>query len=290
MLLGGIKGAYESSNRLMGAFANVMTDMAATGCPLCALFATPPCQTHACTLAPASGATTITGGAPTPVPLTGVNLFAFCEFPGVLTNEIGVLNTPARNFEPSVVVPGIIACSTTIRTSSIINCAGGTSPTVSFSICQDSDLSDGNNCPPAGPTNFCQPDPNATTGGACLSLTSAAPAAGQSFAFATSLIRISTAAGPDAVSCTPDDTYVGASTPAQIPVTTGSASATVLDYANVIGNNQTAGPIAGVAGPSCAQLRSSNISSGELVGAFPAADTAGSPLGDTVTSLRLVCS
>ena len=161
-----------------------------------------------------------------------------------------------------------------------------------------SDLADNggvSECPAPSATNFCQPDDTTTTpptGGACVGLTTSAPAAGRSFAVATTTIRLSTAAGPDGVSCTPDDTYTSAPAPATIPVTSASATATVIDYGNATSSNVTIGPINGSAGPSCAQLRSSNISSGSLVTAFPSADTATppSPLGDTVTSLTIACS
>lgn len=296
-LLGAIKEAYATENAEVGIFAKAMIDMAgaATPCTECAKFAAPPCQTHACVLGGATGATTVALGAPIAVSLTGVQLFDFCEFPGVLTNEIGVLGTnPARNFKPSTLPPPlntITVCSSTLRTESIVNCTGGTMPTVTVSTCQDSDLADGNECPAASATNFCQPDDTTSTpqgtGGACVGLTTSAPAAGRSFAIATTTIRLSTA---DGVSCTPDDTYTSPPAPSTIPVTSASATATVLDYNNALGTDVTIGPISGSAGPSCAQLRSSNISSGSLVTAFPSADTTGSPLGDTVTSLTLACS
>jgi len=289
VLLGALKGAYATENGAVAAFPTAIGEMADNGCGECAKLVTPPCQTHACVLGAGTGATTTVLGLPLPVALSGVQLFDFCEFPGVLSNEIAVLGTsPARNFKPAALATNTI-CSSTLRTASVINCAGGTVPTVSVSTCQDSDLSDGNECPAASATTFCQPDADATTGGSCVTLTAAAPAAGQSFTIATTSLRISTAVGGDLVPCTPDDTYVDAK-PATVPVTTATAQAQVLDYGNANGNTQSAGPVTGVPAPSCAQLRSSNISSGTLVTAFPNADIVGSPLGDTVTALSLVCS
>jgi len=304
VILGAIKEAFATENTEVSIFPKAMIDMGGAGCTECAKLAAPPCQTHACVLGGGTSASTVVVGAPVTVPLTGVQLFDFCEFPGVLSNEIGVLGTnPARNFKPSMLpapLNTIFVCSSTLRTESIVNCTGGTMPTVAISTCQDSNLTDGNECPPASATNFCQPDDTTTTpngtGGACVGLTTSAPAAGGSFAVATTTIRLSTAAGPDTVRCTPDDTYTTtAPAPATIPVTSGSATATVLDYNDTIGNNVTVGPISGSAGPSCAQLRSSNISSGSLVTAFPNADNTPPPppmgdLGDTVTSLTLACS
>jgi len=289
ILLGALKGAYATQNGAVAVLPSALTALAGAGCTECQKFITPPCQVHACVLGTGTGATTTVLGVPVPVTLSGSQFFEFCEFPGVLTNELAVVaSNPARNFQPALVL-GTTICTTTFRTSSVINCSGGTAPTVSISTCQDSDLSDGNECPPPGPTTFCQPNPNSSTGGPCVSLTTSAAAAGQSFTIATTFLRISTAAGADGVSCTPDDTYLSGA-PATIPVTTATATASVLDYGNTNGNTQTAGPVSGLPSPSCAQLRSSNVSGGKLVTAFPNADTTGSPLGDTVTSLSLVCS
>lgn len=292
VLLGALKGAYATQNGAVAQLAETMNKLAANGCTECAKFVTPPCQVHACALGGGTGATTIVGGSPLPVTLGGSQFFEFCEFPGVLTNELAVFSSnPAKNFQPAVVLPGVTVCTTTYRTVSIINCTGGTLPSIDISTCQDSNIAapDSNECPSPSANTFCQPNPNTSTGGACVTLTTGAPAAGRSFAIATSILRISTANGPDTVVCTPDDTYLSAD-PATIPVTNGTATAQVLDYGNVDGNTQTAGPVSGIASPSCAQLRSSNVSGGKLVTAFPNADTTGSPLGDTVTSLSLVCS
>lgn len=293
VLLGALKGAYATQNGAVAQLAETMNKLAANGCTECGKFVTPPCQVHACALGGGTGATTIVSGSSLPVTLAGSQFFEFCEFPGVLTNELAVFSSnPAKNFQPAVVIPGVVTvCTTTYRTVSIINCTGGLVPSIDISTCQDSNIAspDSNECPPPGPNTFCQPNPNAATGGACVTLTTSAPAAGRSFAIATSILRISTANGSDGVVCTPDDTYLSAD-PATIPVTNGTATAQVHDYGNVDGNTQTAGPVSGLPSPSCAQLRSSSLSGGKLVTAFPNADTTGSPLGDTVTSLSLVCS
>src|SRR5262249_39383568 len=285
--------AYATENAEASVLAKSMIDMGGAGCTECTKLAAPPCQTHACVLGGATGASTVALGVPLSVALTGVQFFDFCEFPGVLTNEIGVLGiSPARNFKPSSITLGpntINVCSSTLRTESVVNCTGGTMPTVKVETCQDSNLTNGNGCPAASATNFCQPDDATSTpqgtGGACVALSVLAPpAAGQSFAIATTTIRLApaTPAGlrPDCVPCPPDDAYPSAPAPSTIPVTSGTATSTVHDYDNALGNTVTVGPISGSAGPSCAQLRSSNISSGSLVTAFPSADTTSSPLGD----------
>jgi hypothetical protein len=293
VILSAVKEAFATENTEVGIFPKAMIDMAgaATPCGECAKLAAPPCQTHACVLGPSTGASVILFGAPGSVSLTGVQLFDFCEFPGVLTNEIGVVGTsPARNFKSATVL-GQNVCSSTLRTSTVVNCAGGTMPTVSIQTCQDSNLTDANECPAPSATNFCQPDDTVhNTGGACVGLTTSAAAPGQVFGLATSTIRLSSGNGPDGIPCTPDDPYSAPPAPSTIPITSATASGTVLDYNNTLGNNVSSAPITGVAGPSCDQLRSSNISTGKLVTSFPSADVTGSPLGDTITSLTLVCS
>ena len=136
---------------------------------------------------------------------------------------------------------------------------------------------------------MCQAAPNASTGGACITYTSLPAAAqGDAYILSTTRLRISSASGPDGVACTPDDTYTA--TPANvIPTTTGSASASVLDYNNSNGNTQSEGPISGTPGPSCAVARSGSSTGLVLVGAFPGADTVGSPLQDTVTRVTIKC-
>jgi hypothetical protein len=216
-------------------------------------------------------------------------VIAGCEWQNVLPNEIGLIGTPNLGLRPTTLSPGITICNTTYRAVGIIACAGSSAPKVSYSICQDSNTSDGDECE-LGMGEICQDDPNTTTGGACVTYTSLPPAAqGDAYILSTTRLRVSTAAGGDGVSCTGDDTYT-ATPPALIPTTTGSAQASVLDYGNTNGNTQTEGPVAGVAGPSCAVSRSGSSTGLSLVGAFPGADTVGSPLGDTVTRVTIACN
>ena len=65
---------------------------------------------------------------------------------------------------------------------------------------------------------------------------------------------------------------------------------TVLDYNNTNGNTQSEGPLTGAPGPSCAVSRSGSSAGLTLVGAFPGADTVGSPLLDTVTKVTIKCN
>ena len=78
--------------------------------------------------------------------------------------------------------------------------------------------------------------------------------------------------------------------PTTIPITTGSATTNLLDANNTNGNTKTVGPITGAPGPSCAQNQASNLTGLKLVGAFPAADTIGSVLGDTLSTTTLECN
>ena len=191
-----------------------------------------------------------------------------------------------QNYTRRSSVLGNTVCNIGFRAMGITSCAGSTAPKVSYSLCQDSDTSDGDECT----GTFCQAAPNATTGGACVTYTSLPPAAqGDSYILSTTRLRVSSAVGADGVFCTNDDTY--AATPAAvIPTTTGTAQASVLDYGNTNGNTQSEGPVTGVTGPSCAINRSGSSSGLVLVGAFPGADTVGSVLGDTVTRVTIACN
>jgi hypothetical protein len=127
---------------------------------------------------------------------------------------------------------------------------------------------------------------------------------------------LSTAAdfGPDGVPCTVDD-FGTASATISIPLTTGSVTATIRDAVQTQGAcnlsgtpclleadcpagescdgehlvDLTQGPLSGakVAAPTCANLRSGNLSKGVFVSAF--ATAAGPPLGDVAAQLRLTC-
>jgi hypothetical protein len=137
--------------------------------------------------APASHPLTGTGFAgfapPAAVTITGHLSVALCESPGVLSDEIAVIGGPSRTVRASA--SGLAVCSTTLRTRGIINCAGGTAPTVGFRTCQDSSLSDGDQCPAPEPGAVCLPAAAANTGPACTTFVTTGPAAGQSFGLST---------------------------------------------------------------------------------------------------------
>ncbi len=304
ILLSALKGAYETQQVLIGDFPNIMQNLGDAGCATCTALSTPPCVNTVCTLAGGSGAETKIGGVPVPVPLAGATVIAGCEWPGVLSNEIGLIGTPNLGFKPSLVLPGIYACNVSFRSVGILACSGSSAPRVDYMTCQDSLIGAGDpsgpndECdvpPPPGSVATCAPDPATAptpTGGACATFTPSPSVEGDTFVLSTTRLRVSTAAGGDGVRCTADDTYSDDTPPSGIPVTTGTATASVLDYNNADGAVQSEGPATGAVGPNCANARGGNNTGRTLVGAFPAADVANpaSPLLDTVTKLTLVCS
>jgi hypothetical protein len=287
ILLAAMKGAFDTQQVLISDFPNILQELGANGCALCATLANqPPCMQTVCDIDPTSGFETRVLGAPLTGAIAGNTIIAGCEWQNVLPNEIGLIGTANLGLKSTVVL-GNTVCNQSFRTLGVVSCAGSTMPKVSYTACQDSDLSDGDECEPGA--TVCQPDPNTTTGGGCITYP-ALPGAtqGDAFILSTTRLRISSAVGGDGVACTADDTY----TPTQaniIPTTTGSATAQVLDYNNTNGNTQTEGPVAGTTGPSCAVARSGSSTGLTIVGAFPGADTVGSPLQDTVTRVTIKC-
>ena len=289
ILLAALKGAYDTQQVLLRDFPNILQVLGSNGCGLCAQLANqPPCVSTVCDVDATSGFETKILGGPSSGAIAGNTIVAGCEWQNVLPNEIGLLGTPNVGLKPTV-VSGATVCNTSFRTLGVLSCAGSTMPKVSYSACQDSDSSDGDECT----GDVCQAAPNGTTGGACLTYTSLpASAQGDSYILSTTRLRVSTGLGGDGVACTPDDSYVS-TPPAVIPTTTGSASATVLDYNNTNGNTQsepTMGVVTGTTGPSCAIARTGSSAGLTLVGAFPGADTVGSPLQDTVTRVTIKCN
>jgi hypothetical protein len=322
-----IKAAYEEQMSFVGPTANIFLALdgydptatptplphGANGCALCQYFGRPPCLRATAPLLAGDGAaplanseavTQILGGALTEyVKISGELVTEGCSFPGVVdgTTEIATVGGPSEGLNPgSLTLPGpltLTVCSMTMRSEGFTNCASGGIANTRVDACQDSELSDGDECPTAlGPlgsptgTTLCLPQPDANTGGLCLKFSTSTGSAGNSIALTTSQLRIllSTQFGPDGVPCTADDT--GAPTPPNtIAITTGTVSAVTLDAGSTPGtannNNISEGPIAGTAGPGCAQLAAGNLSGLTLVGAFPAPSTGAT--GDGVTALEL---
>jgi hypothetical protein len=294
VILEALKAAYETQSSLVGDFANVMVDLGNNGCALCtALANTPPCLNNACRV-DGSAAETKVAGSPVAVPLNGFTITGGCQWQNLLSNEIGFVGTINIGLKPTSVL-GSEVCNMNYRTEGIYSCAGSSAPRIDYTTCQDSDNTDGPDECPVGPNTVCQPDPAATVAqppyGACATLATGPSAQGNVFVLSETRLRISSHKGPDNVFCTADDTY-NTTPPAQIPITTGTVSASVLDYDNNNNTTVTEGPITGAAGPSCATVQGGSSTGLSLVGAFPSADTQGppaNPLLDTVTKLTLTC-
>jgi hypothetical protein len=286
ILLASLKGAYDTQQVLISDLPNILQELGANGCALCAQLANqPPCVSTVCDVDATSGFETRVLATPLTGAISGNTIVAGCEWQNVLPNEIGLLGTPNLGLKPTTVL-GNTVCNTSFRTFGVLSCAGSNMPKVTYTACQDSDTSDGDECT----GTVCQADPNATTGGACLTYPALpASAPGDAYILSTTRLRISSAVGGDGVACTPDDTYT-ATPAAVIPTTTGTATASVLDYNNTNGNTQTEGPVSGTTGPNCAIARSGSSAGLVLVGAFPGADTVGSPLQDTVTRVTIKCN
>jgi hypothetical protein len=289
VLLASLGGAYNQEQQLVSDLPNVLQDLGSNGCTLCqALSARPPCVETVCDVDATSSFETRVLTTPLTGAIAGNTVVAGCEWQNVLPNEIGLIGTSNLGLKPTVVL-GNTVCNATFRTFGVLSCAGSTMPKVTYTLCQDSDSTIGTDCP-TGAGIICQAAPNASTGGACITYSGGAAAQGDAFILSTTRLRTSTGAGPDGVFCTPDDTGVSNTLAAVIPTTTGTATATVLDYNNNNGSTQTEGPVSGTTGPSCAVARSGSSAGLVLAGAFPGADTVGSPLQDTVTKVTIKCN
>jgi hypothetical protein len=290
ILLAALGGAYNQEQQAVSDLPNVLQDLGANGCALCAqLSARPPCVETVCDVDATSSFETRVLTAPVGGAIAGNTIVSGCEWQNVLPNEIGLIGSSNLGLKPTVVL-GNTVCNASFRTFGVLSCAGSTMPKVTYTICQDSDTTDSDECPAALPGSSCQAAPNATTGGACISYSGGAAAQGDAFILSTTRLRTITGPGPDGVACTPDDAGISNTLAAVIPTTTGTATATVLDYNNSNGSTQTEGPVSGTTGPSCAVARSGSSAGLVLAGAFPGADTVGSPLQDTVTKVTIKCN
>jgi hypothetical protein len=228
--------------------------------------------------------------APQNVSVSGELITDGCQYPGLTANETATVGGPSIGLNPTSVL-GQNVCTLTIRSEGFTSCTGASAmPNTSYNSCQDSDTSDGDECAAfLGGSPLCLGSPGAGTGGVCTNFTTSAATAGSSFALATTQLLLPSAAGGDGVFCTSDDT-VTLTAPTTIPITTGSASTNLLDGNNTNGNTKSIGPVTGAVGPSCAQNQAGNLSNLRLVGAFPAADTIGSPLMDTLSTTVIQCN
>lgn len=298
VLISALDTAYTASlsaNGSLVAIMNAIND--AGGCAQCAVVKNPPCFTHSCILDGTSGGSVKTGpGAPLAFSISGAINIGVCNVPSLNpTNEYTVLGAPSKGFDAVTVIPGTAyACVTGFRTEGLMTC-GGAAPRLDYSVCTDHIIEAlGDECETAAPGQLCQPDTDDAThagvvnGGPCLTPTSVAAANGDAFFLAVTRIQVLLASelGGDGLPCTADDAPASVAAATQIPQTTGSATATVIDANNTEGSTITAGPLTG--SPfSCAGVVSSNTSGGKTVSALPALHAL---LGaDLVTTNTLSC-
>ena len=286
VLISALDTAYTASLSANGALVAILNEINdAGGCPQCAKVTSPPCFAHSCILDGTSGGSVSTGpGPPLAFTIAGAINIGVCNVPSINNaNEYAVLGSPSKGFDTVVVIPGTAyACVTAFRTEGILNC-GGAAPRINYTICQDHIVTPIgvdqflDECETGAPTEICQADTDDTAhagvlnGGPCLTGTAAAAAAGDAFFLATTKIQVVLQAerGPDLTPCTADDTVAAPAAANQIPQTTGTASASVLDANNVEGTTINGGPLSG-APFNCAEVFTSNTTGGKTVSALPA--------------------
>lgn len=304
VLISALDTAYTAALSANGALFGILNEISdAGGCALCSVVTNPPCHAHSCILDGTSGGTVTTFASSLSFALSGAINIGVCDVPSInLPNEYAVLGRPSKGFDVVTVIPGVaFACVTAFRTEGILNC-GGAAPRINYSICTDHNVDVigvdqyVDEChtdpPPAG--TICQADvedtevPAEISGGPCLTSTAVAAAPGDAFFLATSRIQVILAGevGPDTLPCTDDDVPATVTAANQLPQTTGSASAQVLDADGVEGQVINAGPISG--SPfNCAEVSTSNTSGGKTVSTLPALNAL---LGnDLTTASTLSC-
>ena len=287
VLISALDTAYTAALSANGSLVTIMTAINdAGGCAQCAKVVNPPCFSHSCILDGTSGGEVHNGGAPIAFTLAGAVNIGVCNVPSInLANEYAVLGAPAKGFDTVTVIPGVaFACVTAFRTEGVLNC-GGAAPRINYAICQDHIVDDLGGDPPifvdecetGSPDQSCQPDVDdpshagVINGGPCLTSTAVAAAPGDAFFLATTKIQVvlATELGTDGIACTADDTPATPAVPNQLPQTTGSASAQVLDANNVEAATITSTMLTG-APFNCAQILTSNTSGGKTVSTLPA--------------------
>jgi hypothetical protein len=285
VLISALDSAYTAAQAANGGLVSIMNAINdAGGCSQCPKVVNPPCFAHACILDGTSGGEVHNTGSPISFALAGSISIGVCNVPSINTpNEYTVLGSPSKGFDTVTVIPGLaFACVTAFRTEGILTC-GGTAPRINYTLCQDhivTDLGGGifvDECETGGPNELCQADsddpahPGVINGGPCLNATTAAASPGDAFFLATTKIQVvlNTEVGPDTIPCTADDTVATPAVANQLPQTTGSASAQVLDANNVEATTISSSALNG--SPfNCAQVATSNTSGGKTVSTLPA--------------------
>jgi len=296
-------------------------------CALCAKHAAAPCQEHSCTYvqpppaAQSQALVTINEGQlEIPVPLKGTTALNFCNtgatnlLDGITTlGEYPVFGEAGKQLLPAD-IPGVgYACVKAIGAEGFLSCKTSGNTRVDYTTCQDH-TADTPNATGATASGECTSQttclqsatdignagsgiskhPGVVNGGACVTLSPTAGAAGDMFVNNTTqiVVTLSTQVGADGLRCTNDDMPSSPGTPGTTSLTTGSADTQVIDADNVEGSNlvPVSGGVVGSLFP-CNTLASSTLSGGQIVGAFPAlhAIIVGATAFDSTTTFEISC-
>jgi hypothetical protein len=311
--------AYEQALAGSRDFIQSLYDMGKTGsCPSCVKVQLPLCNDAGGPLVSGSGFNVLVGGLPLAGSLNGLSVLKFCDntasgavsggiLPGIPASTFYVLGGPGKTLVPSVVGTLATACTRTLAAEGIVQCGAGAQH-VNYTTCQDHQPSAGNgdgatasggctgqtSCARAKPNSEqSQVDPNEASdeliGGACISLQSSTGSAGDGFVNLTSQIGIHAFSLND--NCQDPSTLTDPGTPSTTALTTGTASAKVLNAdpdaaaaAEVDSAEVSGSPF------NCATLKAGQTTGTKLAGAFPAINTLQLSPGqylDSVTTFTL---
>jgi hypothetical protein len=262
------------------------------------------------------------------VPLTGRSTFGICTINGALAGTGAALPTGYKymvggaanvigevNTNPDL--PAHV-CVSILRSSGWCNCSGSAGPPNNLAFCQDREATGQatDDCTAPAATQSNDPVYAGTKVGQVVVTASGSAGQGHCVDMLTVQFRINTntSQGPDLVFCTSDDTKAP-SAPSPVPLTTGTARATLKEAlvaegacsdagaAPCVGDenctapatcvgaslaDMSVGTITGVPG-SCTGFETSTLSGLKLVGAFPSGGGNASTLGDTVTGFQFTC-
>jgi hypothetical protein len=304
-----IQYAYEQQLTGSRDWVNILTSLGATGsCPTCVTLDVPPCHEVACKLAGSTAAVKLAGTPSIVVPLTGSSVLKVCDAEQLVSNTTGglfVMGSPGKVLRPAPVGALATACTRTISAEGLIQC-GAAPKKISYEVCTDHS--------PAGPNNAGTTASGACTGtacaasttngaaevvdpgepldeligGPCTTISSTAGVAGDAFVNLTSQIGLA----PPGDDCTDPSTYTSAGTAQLTALTTGSATATVMNADGAAGTSVVSDPGNDGTPYDCALLKFGESPGLKLVGSFPAINTLSPAPGvflDSTTSFTLQC-
>lgn len=164
-----------------------------------------------------------------------VNTNVLCRSDWLGPNILGVTSAGVGQFTPIGVGPSLAAaCVRPVNTVGWINCnSDATHPAVDFTVCQNHDVAAGGDCSTGATFCFADQlqDDGTTASGACYSVTTSAPSAGDAFIASQSQISTCTGDvyGPDGLPCTGDEVGCTINAPGNTWTTSGSGSLTILN-------------------------------------------------------------